>query len=426
MSKVEELRRERADVNDQIQVLAQAEANGELNAEQVSEFEQLSAKFDQLTAQITRMEKAEQMAAAAAQPVSAHTGGQTPAIHVKKEAEQYKGSTFARTAMSIAAAKGNLADAAKFAKDEIGDSGVAMAIETSGGSAGSLIPQNTYNEVIELLRPKTIVRALGAQSVPLSNGNLSIPRMSGGATAGYVGEGNDTLATGGSTDDIQLSAKTMVTLVPISNQLIGRAGFQVEQIFLQDMIAAMAVREDKAFLRDDGTGNTPTGFKSIAEGASQTEAWSGTADLATIDAYLDSLILKLMEADSLLVRPGWGLSPRSYMKLFGLRDGNGNKVYPEMAQGMLKGFPVRHTTTVPVNLGAGSDSEIYFADWNDVVIGEDGVMSVDFSSEAAYKDATDTMVSAFSRNQSLIRVVNEHDVGFRHPEGLVLGTGVTW
>ena len=27
------------------------------------------------------------------------------------------------------------------------------------------------------------------------------------------------------------------------------------------------------------------------------------------------------------------------MKLFGLRDGNGNKVYPEMAQGMLKGYP---------------------------------------------------------------------------------------
>lgn len=29
-----------------------------------------------------------------------------------------------------------------------------------------------------------------------------------------------------------------------------------------------------------------------------------------------------------------------------------------------------------------------------------------------------------SANQSLIRVVTEHDIGFRHPEGLVLGTGV--
>ncbi|SWF67861.1 putative major capsid protein [Klebsiella pneumoniae] len=51
-------------------------------------------------------------------------------------------------------------------------------------------------------------------------------------------------------------------------------------------------------------------------------------------------------------------------------------------------------------------------------------MKVDFSKEASYIDADGTLVSAFSRNQSLIRVVTEHDIGFRHPEGLVLGTGV--
>ena len=36
----------------------------------------------------------------------------------------------------------------------------------------------------------------------------------------------------------------------------------------------------------------------------------------------------------------------------------------------------------------------------------------------------DELVSAFARNQSLIRLVGNHDVGFRHPEGLVLGTKV--
>lgn len=39
------------------------------------------------------------------------------------------------------------------------------------------------------------------------------------------------------------------------------------------------------------------------------------------------------------------------------------------------------------NLGeSGKESEIYFADFNDVVIGEDGAMTVDFSKEATYKD----------------------------------------
>ena len=189
----------------------------------------------------------------------------------------------------------------------------------------------------------------------------------------------------------------------------------------------MSVREDKAFLRDDGSSSTPKGFKKTATDAGRTVPWSGSADLATIDAYLDNLILQLMQSNSLMIAPGWGLSPRTYMKLFGLRDGNGNKVYPEMSSGLLKSFPIQHTNTIPSNLGAGTnETEIYFADFNDVLIGESGSFAIDFSREATYKDDQGNLVSAFSRNQSLIRVVTEHDIGFRHNEGLVLGTGITW
>lgn len=132
-----------------------------------------------------------------------------------------------------------------------------------------------------------------------------------------------------------------------------------------------------------------------------------------------------MDGNSNMISCGWGMSNRTYMKLFGLRDGNGNKVYPEMAQGILKGFQIQRTSAIPANLGdAGKETEIYFADFNDVVIGEDGNMKVSFSQEASYQDGDGNLVSAFSRNQSLIRVVTEHDIGFRHPEGLVLGTKV--
>lgn len=423
---LEELRRQRAEVNAKIQALAKVEQeDGQLSDEQIEEFAALETEFTQLTASISRLEQAEQMAAKSAEPVPTFAGA--PAVQVKPEIKTYQGSGFARTVMSIAASEGNVEGAARFARDTIGDADVSAAIETSSGSGGALIPENMHSEVIDLLRPKTVVRALGAVSLPLPNGNLSMPAMTSGATAGYVGEGSDVLATESQFGDVKLSAKTMITLVPLSNQLIGRAGYNVEQLVLGDMLNTMAVREDKAFLRDDGTSETPTGFKKRATDASRTVPWSGTADLATIDAYLDNLILTLMNSDSMLIKPGWSMSPRTFMKLFGLRDGNGNKVYPEMANGMLKGWPIKHTTTIPINLGVGSDeTEIYFADWNDVVIGEAQTMTVAFSKEATYKDASGNMVSAFARNQSLIRVVAEHDIGFRHIEGLVLGTGITW
>ena len=296
MDPIEELRRKRAEVNQKVQALAAAEQeSGELTAEQLAEFDSLKAEFDQLSQRMERAEQVERMQAAAAQPVRP-SANNAPAVHIKPELKQYPGASAARMVMPIAAGGGNLTDAVKFARNEIGDMDVAMAMETGGGSGGALVPDNMHDEVIELLRPRTVVRQLGARNVPLPNGNLSMPRMSSGATAGYVGEGNDVLASEGSTDDVNLSAKTMITLVPMSNQLIGRAGFRIEQIVLNDMINAMAVREDKAFLRDDGTSNTPKGFKSTATDAGRTVAWSGTADLATIDAYLDSLILQLTYA----------------------------------------------------------------------------------------------------------------------------------
>ena len=429
MLKIEALRRQRADINAKVQNLAKIEADGsELTAEQLTEFNQLSAEFDNLSAQINRLEAAERMNAAQAKPVQAiAVGGVSAAVHVKAEPRQYEGAKMARLAMSIAAGAGDLQLAEQFAAKEIGDADVAMAISTAAGSGGALVPESFHSEVIELLRPRTVIRRLGARSVPLPNGNLTMPRMAGGATASYVGEGADAKATGGNFDDVKLSAKTMITIVPMSNQLIGKAGYNVEQLVLGDMLSAMAVREDKAFLRDDGTDNTPTGFKAVATAASRTKAWTGTASLEAIDAFLDGLILMLMASDSLMINPGWALSPRSYMKLFGLRDGNGNKVYPELAQGLLKGYPIAHTNTIPVNLGAGTnESEIYFADFNDVVIGEQDNMTMDFSREASYVDSTGTIVTAFSRNQSVLRLVANHDIGFRHPEGLALGTGVTW
>lgn len=424
---IEELRRLRAGVHDIVQVLASKEVAGKaLTTDELKQFSTLQAEFDGLTAQITRMEGAERMAAAVAQPVSAHANA--PGIIIKPELQQYKGAGMTRMVMAIAAGKGNLTDAAKFAATELGDNGVSMAISTASNSGGALIPQNMQNEVIELLRDRTIVRQLGARSIPLPNGNLSLPRLSGGATAGYVGEGKDVVATGATFDDVKLSAKTMIALVPISNQLIGRSGFNTEQLILGDILSAISTREDKAFLRDDGTGDTPKGMLSVAKAANRLVVWAGAVvNVTTIDEYLDSLILKHMDSNSNMLLCGWGLSNRSYMKLFGLRDGNGNKVYPEMSQGVLKGYPIKRTSAIPANLGDdGNESEIYFCDFNDVLIGEDGMMKVDFSTEATYKDGDGNLVSAFARNQSLIRVVTEHDIGFRHPEGLVVGTGVIW
>lgn len=410
----------------QIKDLAAIEAkDGQLTAEQLTQFDTISKGLSDDEARLNRAKAAEALTIEQAQPIVSATA---PAIHVKSAPADYPGAKIARFGMAIAAGKGNLADAEKFAKTELRDNDVAMAVSTAEGSGGALIPENLSSDFIELLRPKSIVRNLGARTIPLVNGNVTIPRHTGGAISGYKAENVPRNAENQTLDDVKLSAKTQMTIVPISNELIGRAGRNVESIFLNDMLAATATRQDKAFIRDDGTNNTPKGMRPTAVDGGRIKEFTGDkADIQVVDMYLDSLVLTLEESDSAMVTPGWGLSPRTAMYLYGLRDGNGNKVYPEMAQGMLKGYPFGKTTNIPVNLGTGlAFSEIYFADFNDVLIGESDTMTIDFSREATYNDASGNLISAYSANQSVLRLVTANDIGFRHIEGLVVGTDISF
>ncbi len=432
-----ELRRERANINQQVQALAAIEAGGvALTAEQHTEFANLSTKFGEIAAQIERAEAAERMAAAAAVPVdptpaavTAPAGSPAASVPAQPKMPEVKGAKMARMVRALAAAGGDAKLASQLAIDRGFGEEVAMSLNTLSSSAGGiLVPANLSSEVIELLRPKSVVRNLGARTLPISNGNITIPRLKGGAVVGYIGADSDMPATEQQFDDLQLTAKKLAALVPIANDLIKYAGVNpnVDQLVVSDLTSAIGAREDKAFIRDDGTANTPKGLRFWALGGNLIPASDGST-LQKVDTDLNKAILALESADANMTQPGWIMAPRVFRFLTSLRDGNGNKVYPELDNGMLKGYPVGKTTQVPVNLGAGTnESEIYFADFGDVFIGEEETLEIDYSKEATYKDSEGNVVSAFQRDQTLIRVIAKNDFGPRHVESIAVLTAVTW
>lgn len=437
---INELRRERESLNQQVQALAQVEAGGvALSSEQHAEFASLSAKFNELTAQIERAETAERMAAAAAVPVdptpAAVLAPAAPIIAAQPKEPEVKGAKVARMVRALAAARGDTQLASKLALERGFGEEVAMSLNTLTSSAGGvLVPTNLSSEVIELLRPKSVVRKLGARTLPLSNGNITIPRLKGGAVVGYIGADSDIPATQQKFDDLQLKAKKLAALVPISNDLIKYAGVNpnVDQIVVGDLTSAIGAREDKAFICDDGNSNTPKGLRFWAVTANKTAASDG-ASIQKVDTDLNRVILALESADAHMNTPGWIMAPRVFRFLTSMRDGNGNKVYPELDSGMLKGYPVGRTTQVPTNLASeqGKDqsndlSEIYFADFSDLFIAEEETLEIDYSKEATYKDADGNVISAFQRDQTLIRVIAKNDFGPRHVESIAMLTNVRW
>ena len=82
--------------------------------------------------------------------------------------------------------------AAYYARKNYGDEEMAREFKalsvTSPTDGGFLIPEVYSDQIIELLYPKTVIVELGAQQVPLTSGNLNLPKMTAGSRATWGGE----------------------------------------------------------------------------------------------------------------------------------------------------------------------------------------------------------------------------------------------
>lgn len=436
MSLVLQMRNERAGLVAQVQTLAKIEADGgSLSAEQLQQFTSLETQINDLTAKISRAESAERLAAASAVPVNESAQGATSppggSISGPFSEKAKPGTGMAQMTRLLAAAQGNQQMAAQLAKEGGYPSDVHMALSVvTPGAGGVLVPQNFATDIIESLRPVSVVRKMGVTSLPLNNGNLTMPRITGNTVVSYIGSDTDIPVTGMTFADTKLSAKTAAAIVPISNDLLAMSGVnpRVDAIVASDLTVSMGLSEDVHFIRADGSGVLPKGLRHWAPAFNVLPA-PAVADLTLekIDLFLGGMMLRLEAANVQMKSCGWLMAPRVLRWLQSLRDGNGNKAYPEIDQGLMKGYPVGLSTQIPTNLGAdGDESEIYFVNFADCMIGEDMDLTIGFSSEASYKDAEGNMVSAFQRNQTLVRVIAKHDFGPRHVESVVVAIGVKW
>jgi len=339
-----------------------------------------------------------------------------------------KGLIIGRFIRALAAGKGDPDRAANYAKknwqDETGKE-VCKALAAGDATAGGfLVPEVFSREIIELLRPMSVVRRMNPVSVDLSGGTLRIPKLAGGATATYIGENRNVVETQQQTGQVVLSAKKLAALVPVSNDLLRVPGTGADSIIRNDTVAAMAEREDLAFIRDDGTLNTPKGLRFHAPLANILTA-NPTVNLNNVTSDIGRMILQLKQGNVRMIRPGWLWAPRTEIFLMLLRDGNGNLAFrDEMARGTFFGWPFASTTQIPVNLN-GDESEIYLTDFADALLGEMMGLIIDASTEAAYVDASG-VVAAFSLDQTVIRAIAQHDFAMRHDESVTVLDNVTW
>jgi len=296
----------------------------------------------------------------------------------------------------------------------------AMAA-SDGTGGGFLVPVQFSQDIIEFLRPLSYMRALNPMLVPMPTGTIRIPKITAGSAATYIGENTNIGATQPVFGQIVLSWKKLAAIVPISNDLIRYSSPAADSIVRDDVVRAMAQRENQAFLRDDGTANTPKGLRNWIAAANVLVS-AGTS-LANMTTDLGAMVLALLNGNVPMTRPAWIISPRSWNSLNTIQTTTGAFAYrPELMAGTLMGYPFQRTTQVP---GTGATGELYLADMADVVIGDSMNLTVDSSQEAAYYDGAQ-VVAAYSQDQTVVRVISEHDFALRRDVAAAVMTAMSW
>jgi HK97 family phage major capsid protein len=304
---------------------------------------------------------------------------------------------------------------------------IEKAMSAGVGSEGGYgVPTPLYADFIDLLRPRVVCRAAGATVIPVPSGVLNMGRMDSGATATYVGENVVGNASQPALGQLQFSAKKLLCLIPLSNDFIRRAQAGAEAMVQKELRARAAIREDLAFLRGDGGSNTPRGLLSLTAAGNQI-AQTAVPSLANTLLDVGRLMNLLDQANTPMIKPAWAFHPRTKNWLLTLRDGVGRlQFYDEMMQGKFFGLPYFTSTQIPINLTPGTTSEIYLFDASEFLIGDTMQLQVEAVNGAAYVDSTGTLVSGFSADQTVLKLVSEHDTLLQHSTSCAILTGVTW
>jgi HK97 family phage major capsid protein len=296
--------------------------------------------------------------------------------------------------------------------------GLSQSVFADGGA---VVPQEYSSELIALLRNATVVRKMGATTLPMG-ASLEIPSQDQAGTAYYVGEGVAITGSQQSFGAIRLAEKKLAALTVVSNDLIRNAVLSAEEFVRNDLVQVMALKEDYQALFGVGGEYSPRGLISLVTASNQYNAVAANQQLPTLAEMRKELakaVRTAMESNIPMTRMGWVINPRTWSYLWSITDGNGNAVYQaEMASGKLLGHPFLVTNQIPNNLtwsvdGSVDVSAIFFGDWAQFMIGESMAPQVEVFPNAAY-DVAGTVVSGISKDQSVIRALQKHDFNARY------------
>lgn len=270
-----------------------------------------------------------------------------------------------------------------------------------------LLADQVSSILVEPLEAASIVLSSGVRVFDTS-GQLRIPKLTSGATVGFVAEGAEIPSTGDvGFDELVLMPSTRTSLKIIlryTRELVRQSVIGIDAVLKQRLVKDVSDALDTALLTGAGTANSITGI--LAQSGTQPVTW----DKALPDTMLDALDL----AYAAEVTPNrWFINGGDWIDLRKIKEQTGSNKYlfeGDIHAGetlRLFGVPVTVSNKVPAG-------KFILADTTQIAVARDVAPSVTVLNEryAEYDEVG-------------LRVTCRYDLGLLHPEAVVIGTDAT-
>lgn len=331
--------------------------NGTLSAEDASSYNRMEAEINDLTNEIERMKRIDEMEAAMKQPVNTPLTGKPMNGRMDQELATGRASKQYVKDM-LTAMRTNFRQISNVLE------------EGNDANGGYLVPDEWNKRLIDVLTEENIMRTLGTRITTSGEHKINIAATK--PAASWIEEGGALTFGEATFDQKNLDAHKLHVAIKVTEELLYDNAFNLENYIITQFGKAIGNAEEDAFLNGTGTGQ-PTGLFHATKGGNY------AVQLANTTIKTDD-ILNLIYA---LKRPyrknaSFIMNDATLAELRKLKDNNQAYIWQPSYQAgepdRLCGYEV-HTSPYCPTLAAGKPA-IAFGDYSYYNIGDRGIRSL--------------------------------------------------
>lgn len=283
-------------------------------------------------------------------------------------------------------------------------------------SLGGAGVQTSVLSLIDLLRNRMAVKALGARVLSGLTGNITFPRHIVANTMAWEGENPSTghADTAATFDNVALSPKTAMASSAYSRQLLIQESFDVNAFIQDDLATVLAIGLDLAAIDGTGANNQPTGIMRQTGVTTITHTGTAAGGIPTF-AEMVSYETQVATNNADIGVIAWLTNPtvRGKLKTV-LKSTTAGSTYIWEGDNTINGYRAAVSSQVPSNYTYGTSTTvangIVFGVWSELLIGEWG-------------GAMEVIVDPYSlSSQNMVRITQMllTDVAVRHPKAFAI------